>query len=774
MANKTKKTTKKNTTTKKKTAAKKSSTTKKKTTTKTTKVVKEPKMIVVEPKLKKDIKEEIKEEVKEPLKEVVKDEQKKVSSKRSKVLDLITNNYFVSSSLLTLNIYFIELYLRLVTDSPFKDFAIIRIFISSLIIGMSISWITKFFNRLVQRIVNASIIFIVGFYSFVELILYNLIGFFMGFGNAEQGTKISEFIVSTLKTMNVRLGSILLITIFLVVLYVFYDSVIASKAKRRYKRPFNESLIWNLVPLVVIFSLCGFYYFTVRSEKFQNKLQADSNYSLWLYPENSNLTVNNYGIVVYIFLDIKNQITGITSEDILRIETNRTQNQNNNTNTSKDYARYIDDTAWKALVDNTSNSTYNTISNYLMNRTITPKNEYTGMFKGKNLIVILMESVNEMSIYNEEYFPTLYKMYNEGISFQNNYSPRNNCSTGNNEMTSLTSLFSINNTCTTNTYRTNEYYQAVFNVFNREGYTTRAFHDYTEKFYYRGTILPNMGAGKYYGVEDLKIPYSIYYTEADDKDMFKAAKEYYMNDDPFMVYFASVTPHQSYTDSQTCSDRYFSKYRNLGYSEYLSRYLSKMQVFDEAMKELLDELEEAGKLDDTVIALFCDHFPYGLTDNDINDYLTKNGANYTVNRNSTLEKNVDKTPMIIYNSAMESPIQIKDYTTLIDLLPTLLNLFDADYDPRLYLGTDALSETHISRAYFSDKSWTDGVGFYYAPSNKMTYIGDKTYDAATIASINKEISTRQTMSATIIQNNYFKYLKEGLDKYKTDEPSVSE
>ena len=59
-----------------------------------------------------------------------------------------------------------------------------------------------------------------------------------------------------------------------------------------------------------------------------------------------------------------------------------------------------------------------------------------------------MESTNELSVLNEKDFPTLYKLYNEGISFRNNFSPRNNCSTGNNEFTTLTSMFTINNTCT--------------------------------------------------------------------------------------------------------------------------------------------------------------------------------------------------------------------------------------------------------------------------------------------------------------------------------------
>ena len=192
-----------------------------------------------------------------------------------------------------------------------------------------------------------------------------------------------------------------------------------------------------------------------------------------------------------------------------------------------------------------------------------------------------------------------------------------------------------------------------------------------------------------------------------------------------------------------------------------------MTELDNAMAELLDELKKEGKLEDTVIAMFGDHYPYGLTDKDINTYLTANNAGYTVNHNSTTDKNVDRTPMLIYNSALEAPVEVTDYTTIIDLLPTLLNLFDMDYDPRLYLGTDVFSETHVSRAYFADGSWQDDRGFYYTPGNKMTYLDGATqYSDAELRAINSEIATRQRMSGSAIRSNYFNYLGEGLEKYK--------
>ena len=69
----------------------------------------------------------------------------------------------------------------------------------------------------------------------------------------------------------------------------------------------------------------------------------------------------------------------------------------------------------------------------------------------------MLESVNDIII-NKEDYPNFYKMYSEGWHWKNNYSPRNSCSTGNNEMSGMTSLFSIYNTCTANNYRKNTCY----------------------------------------------------------------------------------------------------------------------------------------------------------------------------------------------------------------------------------------------------------------------------------------------------------------------------
>ena len=683
------------------------------------------------------------------------------------------NRVVLSTLILSAFTYITEMIVRIFTGAPFNDFAVVRILLSSIIISLFVSFIGHFLPKLGQRILNIIYILFVGIYNFAEFGLSSYIGFFMGIGNADQGTKVGEFIRDFFSSYKVIHYTILIPLIIFLIYYIFIDRFVTKNIKRNSEFTLIQKIYIEVVTVVIIIILSSAYYATIRLDNFKNKLQTESNYGLWLYPENSNLTVNNFGVLMFGFCDIKASILHIDADYVMNLNLNKSvieNKENNNEVVPVDLERKIDDTSWKELISKTNDGTFKSLNNYFINRSITPKNDMTGKFKDKNLIIIMMESVNEIAIYNEEYFPTLYKMYHEGISFKNNYSPRNSCSTGNNEFTVLSSLFTINNTCTANTYASNKYPEAVFNIFNNAGYKTSAYHDYTQKFYRRSKILPNLGANKYYGVEDLKIPYSTNYTEADDKDMFIAAQKYYMNEDKFMAYFATVTPHQSYIDSQICSERYYKKYRDLGYSSNLSRYLSKMQVMDEAFQELLKQLEETDKLKDTVIAVFGDHFPYGLTDSQINEFLEKNNAGYTINRNSTTNKNVDKTPMFIYNSEME-PLVVEDYTTIIDLLPTLLNMFDLEYDPRLYLGTDIFSNTHSSRAVFADGSWTNERGYYHAPNSSMKYLeGAEKYTDKELMYINQEISNRQKMSASAIKSNYFNYLGDGLKKYqKKDE-----
>jgi phosphoglycerol transferase MdoB-like AlkP superfamily enzyme len=195
--------------------------------------------------------------------------------------------------------------------------------------------------------------------------------------------------------------------------------------------------------------------------------------------------------------------------------------------------------------------------------------------------------------------------------------------------------------------------------------------------------------------------------------------------------------------------------------------MSKLKEFDNSIGALLAGLENQGKLDDTVIVLYSDHYPYGLTNATLNTYF-----DYEV----SYQNNVDKTPFIIYNTNIHAQ-KFDEYTSYMNIVPTIANLFDLDYDPRLYAGKDLLSSTYENRVVFANGSWKDDIAYYNAVSGKITYYDqNKTYTTEEVKEINENIKNRISMSNLAIKVNYFNYLYEAKQKHvivDTEEPTTS-
>jgi len=325
-------------------------------------------------------------------------------------------------------------------------------------------------------------------------------------------------------------------------------------------------------------------------------------------------------------------------------------------------------------------------------------------------------------------------------------------------MSGMTSLFTINNSCTANSYQKNTYPYAIFNLFNNAGYETTSFHNYTEHYYARNVYHPNMGSGHYYGVQELGIPYSNVYKEwPSDVELMEKVLDITKEQEKFMTWITTVSAHQPYTQSSELGDKHLDLFEDTNYNISTKRYLSKLKEFDLAIGTLIKGLEEQGKLDDTVIVMYADHYPYGLTNSSLNSYF-----DYNVNVNNE----VDRTPFIIYNANTQGE-KYNEYTTYMNITPTIANLFDLDYDPRLYAGQDILSPSYENRIIFADGSWQDKLGFYNASNGKITYNEpNTTYDKDELKKINNEIKNRISMSNLAIKTNYFNYLETQIEEHK--------
>ena len=235
-----------------------------------------------------------------------------------------------------------------------------------------------------------------------------------------------------------------------------------------------------------------------------------------------------------------------------------------------------------------------------------------------------------------------------------------------------------------------------------------------------------------------------------DVDMINATLPLYQNNEPFVTYYVTVSGHAPYAYNSTGNSialKNIDLVRDLPYSNNVKAYLATQIELDRALESLINGLEEAGILEDTVIALVGDHYPYTLTIDEINEL-----SDYE--RDEIVE--VNRSNFIIWNSEMET-VEVDKVGSQIDVLPTLLNLFGVEYDSRLIVGKDILSDTP-GLAIFSNRSWVSDYGTY--KNGKFTLKEGVELDNVDeyVTSMNNLVSNRFTLSANIIKYNMYEYI----------------
>ena len=654
-----------------------------------------------------------------------------------------------------ISIFLIEIIFKLVNKFSLLDWSIIRILISSIIISYIVSSVEYFINKKIIKYINLCLILIFTIYAIVQTGFNKYIGVYMSLGTSSQFGAVTDYIGEFVLSFKWYYYLIIIPFIILVVYYIFFNKKVFNKfkissVKNNYKLLNKKVFIKNIgFSLLVLIIFITSFISTLYLPFMQNKLQTISNKDLFVSPSVPSISIKEFGVITYGMLDVKNYF--------FPVEVVNKYDLDNEVKEKVNRTRKFDDTKWESIIKNESNETLNTLNKYFINNEISDINDYTGMFKDKNLIVIMLESTNDIII-NESDYPNFYKMYSEGWKWVNNYSPRNSCSTGNNEMSGMISLYSIYNTCTANKYKNNTYFESIFNMFKKEDYYTFSAHNYLEHYYDRSVIHTNMGSDIYYGVEDLGISYSsLYKNWSSDEDFMESVLDILGGvdkDKNFMSWLTTVSSHQPYSYSSIEGDKYLSLYEEMDLKMDLKRYKSKLKILDNALGILLNGLEEKGILDDTVIVMFGDHYPYGLSTDTINSVL-----DYDTN----IDYEAERVPFVIYNTELESK-SFKEYTSYINILPTVLNLFDINYDPRLYVGNDLLSKEYESLVVFADGSWKNEIAYFNASTSEIEYFTDKEYTIDELKEINSKIDMKMEMSSLAIKNNYFDYLYNKLNE----------
>lgn len=379
----------------------------------------------------------------------------------------------------------------------------------------------------------------------------------------------------------------------------------------------------------------------------------------------------------------------------------------------------------------------------------TMQNAYTGMFEGYNLILLTAEGFSG-AVIDPELTPTLYKMSTEGFVFTNFYTPVWGVSTSDGEYVATTGLIPKPGVWSYTKIADNYMPFGFGNQFAALGYKTMAFHNHTYKYYNRHLSYPTMGYEYLARGNGLEI--TDQWPES-DREMMEKSVPMFVDAEKFHTYYMTVSGHMNYSfTGNMMSYIHRDKVADLPYSSTVKAYIACQLELEAALTNLIDQLEAAGVLDKTVIALSADHYPYGLTNQQYAELrgLTEMDTTFQLFENS----------FILWNSAMEGPVQVDKVCSSLDIAPTLSNLFGLPYDSRLYMGRDMLSDAP-GLVVFQDRSFITDRLMYRSSGRKVTVL-DAVLEGQELESYLQErinaVNDKFTYSARIIDNDYYGYL----------------
>ncbi len=461
------------------------------------------------------------------------------------------------------------------------------------------------------------------------------------------------------------------------------------------------------------------------------------------------ITINKVGLLSMEVLDLDRFIFGF-EEKLYNINKPTDNKEETKKPEETEEIKYnVLDIDFDKLINEEENSMVKSMHEYFKNVIPTKQNEYTGIFKGKNLIYITAEGFDKIAI-DESLTPTLYKLANNGFVFENYYQPLFTVSTSDGEYMFLNSL--IPKEGVWSFYRSSNIYMpfGVGNVFKREGYSTvNAYHDHTYTYYNRDKSHPNLGFDKYIGCGNgLEELINCKTWPESDIEMINATVDDYINSDKFMTYYMTVSGHLNYTfTGNYISYKNKDLVKDLPYTDHVKAYLAANIELDRAIESLINNLKEKGKLDDTVIVISPDHYPYGLKTSELNEISD-------TDRSDKFE--MFHTSLILYNSEIEENVKVTKYVSSIDVLPTIYNLFGIKYDSRLLMGRDALSDAE-GLVILSDRSFINEFGSYNSITGKYTKFKEDVSNDY-IEKLNHEVYQRFTMSSLLLYEKNGVYL----------------
>ena len=417
-------------------------------------------------------------------------------------------------------------------------------------------------------------------------------------------------------------------------------------------------------------------------------------------------------------------------------------------------------------------------------------NDYTGIFQGKNVIVIHAESIQQfvigMSFNGEELTPNLNKLASESIYFDNFYSQVSVGTSSDAEFTSLTSLMPTN-TGTAFVSYFDRTYVSMPSLLSDKGYYAFVMHAKIANFWNRDLMYASLGYQRFYSKDDYDID-EVVGLGLSDTSFFRQSveklKEINEMGKPYYGTLIMLSNHTPFIDSAAMTDYEVDMKEEVTLEDgtvttvshpymegtKLGQYLKSVHYADQALGEFINMLESEGLLENTVLVLYGDHDARL----DINDYVRL--YNYDPETNSILNPddpdyiNFDeyqyelnrKVPFMIWSSETKEKLHktVSDVMGMYDVMPTLGNMLGV-YN-KYALGHDIFQIGSNNIVVFPNGNWVTNSIYYNAQKGEYLSLAETAISADYIEKNNEYADEILNTSNSLITFDLIQKTQEGL------------
>lgn len=333
------------------------------------------------------------------------------------------------------------------------------------------------------------------------------------------------------------------------------------------------------------------------------------------------------------------------------------------------FTYHIGDLIYGLAKEESAESGESILSGLLEEKKTYVETPYGGIGKGKNLIVIQVESLQDFVI-NRDYegqaiTPHLNQLVSEGVYFNRYYQQLGKGNTSDAEFASLNSLYPVLFGQAYTQFKDNTFY-GLGAMLKDQRYRTAYFHGNDGSFYSRRDIYKNQGFEDFYELKDYQYAQEQLSSFGLDDESFMIQSLDKIKDyqEPFFTFLITLTSHHPYDIKEEMKELQLSK-KDEG--TLFGNYLQAVHYTDKAIGLFIEGLKKEGLYDNSVIAIYGDHYGLNCKNTAVSPRM-KEFLGYAYDFDEMMN-----IPLIIRSHGMEPRI-LERVGGQVDFLPTIAHV----------------------------------------------------------------------------------------------------